>query len=93
MDSLEGFMADSYLSSNEMWTEPQSTFAQKTSISQLLLCQKLSKKPEAVHLNEFEDIVRKLRMEENEVLTQLFLTLPEEFDVYSRPFNTWMKAS
>ena len=75
----------------EMWSSLEAVFAKKSVISQLLLRKELAKlrmndgDAMATFLLKFENLVRKLKLtganlDENDVLTQLFLALPERYD-------------
>ena len=75
----------------EMWSSLEAAFAKKFVISQLLLRKELAKlrmndgDAMATFLLKFENLVRKLKLtganlDENDVLTQLFLALPERYD-------------
>ena len=74
-----------------MWLSLKSAFGKTSIVNQLLLRKQLTKlrmqreDSVASHLLTFENLVRQLKlagckMEENDVLTQLFLSLPEKFD-------------
>lgn len=75
----------------EMWSALQETFAKKSITSQTLLRKQLAllkmKADEDLrkHLLLFDDIIRKLKtsgaqLSENDVVAQLFVTLPDSFD-------------
>lgn len=76
---------------NEMWSALQNTFAKKSVTSQTLVRKQLAllkmKPGEDLrkHLLSFDELIRKLKtsgatLKENDVVAQLFVTLPEAFD-------------
>ncbi|GBP08011.1 Copia protein [Eumeta japonica] len=75
----------------DMWSSLKDAFAKQSVVNQLLLRKKLAKLKMnegdsiVAHFMKFENLVRQLKlagakMENCDVLTQLFLTLPEKYD-------------
>lgn len=83
----------------EMWESLQKVFAKKSVTSQLLVRKQLlnlrMKESDSVtgHLVKFENLIRKLKLSgativENDILAQLFMTLPSKFDALITALQT-----